>query len=276
MSKVHRYPMLSAADEARFIKRWQKSKDPESGHRLVSSHLRLVVSIANGFRRYGLPVEDLISEGSVGLMQAVARFDQSRACRLSTYAKWWIRASIQEHIMRSWSLVRIGTTVAQKKLFFNLRRLKAELCTGDKAHLSEDDIQEIMTRLQIARHEVASMEVRLAGMDSSLNETVNDEDQSEKIDHLADNSDTPEEVFAGINLHSHQRRVLEEALTTVSPRDREIFVKRRLGDENPTLNDLGRDYGISPERVRQIEHGVFEKIKSYVLEEVPEGRRNLL
>jgi|TARA_B100000315_G_C14579771_1_gene589855 RNA polymerase sigma-32 factor len=270
MRKARSYPLLSAAEESRFIELWQARHDPEAGHRLISSHLRLVIGIANGFRRYGLSLEDLISEGSVGLMQAVDRFDCSRECRLSTYAKWWIRAAIQEHIMRSWSLVRIGTTVAQKKLFFNLRRLKQEIRGSSEGHLSEGDVDEIMNRLQIARHEVVSMEARLSGKDSSLNVPISDADASERIDGLVDVSDTPDRAYEQISEHNYQRRLLGQALATVPERDREIFIKRRIEEDGPTLGELGKDYSISPERVRQIEHSVFEQVRQFVLTEVPE------
>lgn len=273
VQKARSYPLLSQADERRFISLWQDRQDAEAGHRLVSSHLRLVISITNSFRRYGLSFEDLMSEGCVGLMQAVDRFDAARECRLSTYAKWWIRATIQEHIMRSWSLVRIGTTVAQKKLFFNLRRMKRELCGDGDGQLSEDDIATIMGRLQIARRDVVAMEGRLSGMDMSLNVPTSDADASEKIDALADTSETPDAAFENFSEHGYQRRLLGQALAGVPERDAEIFKARRFAEDAPTLSELGADYGLSPERVRQIEHGVFNIVREYVLSQAPEYGR---
>lgn len=268
--KARSYPLLSEAEERRFISLWQDSQNAEAGHRLVSSHLRLVISITNSFRRYGLSFEDLMSEACVGLMQAVDRFDAARECRLSTYAKWWIRAAIQEHIMRSWSLVRIGTTVAQKKLFFNLRRMKRELCGDGDGQLSEDDIETIMARLQIARRDVVAMEGRMSGMDISLNVPTSDTDVSEKIDALADTSQTPDIAYQNFSEYGYQRHLLGQALAGVPERDAEIFKARRFGEDAPTLSELGADYGLSPERVRQIEHGVFKIVRDYVLSEAPD------
>jgi RNA polymerase sigma-32 factor len=272
VQKARSYPLLSESEERRFIALWQDSQDARAGHRLVSSHLRLVISITNSFRRYGLSFEDLLSEGCVGLMQAVDRFDAARGYRLSTYAKWWIRAAMQEHIMRSWSLVRIGTTVAQKKLFFNLRRMKRELCGDRDGQLSTSDIETIMVRLQIGRREVVAMEGRMSGMDISLNVPTSDENALEKIDALADKSETPDMAFENFSEQGYQRRLLGQALAGVPDRDAEIFRARRFGEDAPTLKALGADYGLSPERVRQIEHGVFKIVRDYVLSEVPEYR----
>ncbi|MFP6734055.1 MAG: sigma-70 family RNA polymerase sigma factor [Rhodospirillales bacterium] len=257
--KARRYPLLSAPEERRFIALWQASRDAVAGHRLISSHLRLVISITNSFRRYGLSFDDLISEGCVGLMQAVDRFDSARQCRLSTYAKWWIRAAMQEHIMRTFSLVRIGTTVAQKKLFFNLRRLKRELCGDGEGQLSDADIGTIMDRLQIAGREVVAMEGRLAGMDVSLNAPTSDDDASEKIDALADTSETPDMACEKASEHGYQQRLLAAALAGVPARDAAIFKARRILEDPPHVAPAGRRLWPvagtgAPDRTRRVRH----------------------
>ena len=267
LSGVRNYPMLSVAEEVQYITDWQEKADQKSLHALVTSHLRLIVTLANNFRRYGLSREDLISEGCVGMMQAIDRFDVSKGFRLSTYAKWWIRAAMQEYIMRSWSLVRIGTTVGQKKLFFNLRRMKLELAGSNKGQLTDADIDVIMDRLKVARHEVMSMDGRMSNPDSSLNEVVGDEDMTEWQDRLIDESDTPEESAVHYDEQSFQRGLLTKALGELTEREREIFVNRRLSEEKTTLGKLGELFQISPERVRQIEHSVFMKIQKIVIAE---------
>ncbi len=267
LREVRNYPMLTEAEEVKYISAWQKKCDQKSLHALVTSHLRLVVKLANGFRRYGLNQEDLISEGCVGIMQAIDRFDIDKGFRLSTYAKWWIRAAMQEFIMRSWSLVRIGTTVGQKKLFFNLRRMKLELSGTNEGQLSEDDIEVIMDRLKVAKHEVRAMDGRMSSPDSSLNEVVGDEDRTEWQDRLVDNSETPEDSVAAFQEREFQRSLLTSALDGLTEREREIFITRRMQEEKATLGELGQLFQISPERVRQIEHSVFSKIQNIVLAE---------
>ena len=264
LKKAHQYPMLNFKEELKYIKRWQKSQDTGAIHSLVSSHIRLVARLAGNFRRYGLSQEDLISEGCVGLVQAINRFDASKGFRLSTYAKWWIRAAMQEYIMRSWSLVRIGTTVGQKKLFFNLRRLKSELSGCDDGHLSGEDVDLIMDRLKVARHEVLSMESRLSNTDSSLNEAVNDEDTTEWMERIVDPADNQEIIIGTMEEHEFQRNLVDRALNALTERERTIFITRRIDEEKATLGDLGQKYKISPERVRQIEHCVFDKVQIMV------------
>jgi len=267
LREIRHYPMLSEAEEMQYISAWQKRSNKKSVHALVTSHLRLVVKLANGFRRYGLNQEDLISEGCVGLMQAIDRFDISKGFRLSTYAKWWIRAAMQEHIMRSWSLVRIGTTVGQKKLFFNLRRMKLELGGSNEGQLTSDEIEIIMDRLKVAKHEVMAMDGRMSSPDSSLNDVVGDEDRTEWQDRLIDESDSPEDSVAAFQEREYQRSLLVSALDALTDREREIFVTRRIEEDKATLGELGKLFQISPERVRQIEHSVFLKIQKIVVEE---------
>lgn len=264
LHQIRNYPMLTLDDEVRYIKNWQKKSDQKSVHALVTSHLRLIVKLANNFRRYGLSREDLISEGCVGMMQAIDRFDISKGFRLSTYAKWWIRAAMQEYVMRSWSLVRIGTTVGQKKLFFNLRRMKLELAGTNEGQLTDADIEVIMDRLKVARHEILSMDGRMSNPDSSLNEVVGDEDMTEWQDRLVDDTYTPEESAVYYDERDFQRNLLSNALDELTEREREIFVNRRLSEDKTTLGDLGKLFQISPERVRQIEHNVFMKIQKIV------------
>ena len=267
LREVRNYPMLTEAEEMKYISAWQKKSDPKSLHALVTSHLRLVVKLANGFRRYGLNQEDLISEGCVGMMQSIDRFDPDKGFRLSTYAKWWIRAARQEYIMRSWSLVRIGTTVGQKKLFFNLRRMKHELSGTNEGQLSEDDIEFIMDQLKVAKHEVMAMDGRMSSPDSSLNDIVGDEDQTEWQDRLIDESNSPEDSVAAYQEREFQRNLVFSALDDLPEREREIFITRRMNEEKSTLSELGQLFQISPERVRQIEHSVFSKIQKIVVEE---------
>jgi len=268
LKKAHKFPMLNNKEELTYVENWQKNEDSSAIHSLVSSHIRLVARLAANFRRYGLSQEDLISEGCVGLVQAINRFDARKGFRLSTYAKWWIRAAMQEYIMRSWSLVRIGTTVGQKKLFFNLRRLKIELQGCNDGHLSDEDINLIMDRLKVAKHEVMSMESRLSNSDSSLNEAVHDEDATEWIDRIVDTGDNQEQTYGEIEEHNFRRKLVDMALHDLTERERTIFITRKLTEEKATLNDLGKKYKISPERVRQIEHNVFDKVQLMVMNRV--------
>lgn len=261
---IRRYPMLTHEDEMSLARRWQENEDDDAAHQLVNSHLRLVAKIAMGYRGYGLPVGELISEGNVGMMQAVKRFDPERGFRLATYAMWWIRAAIQEYILHSWSLVKMGTTAAQKKLFFNLRRIKGELQAIDEGDLSPENVQEVATRLNVSEDEVISMNRRLAGPDHSLNAPLRDDSEGEWIDWLEDDEADQETVVAAREEYSNRHNMLVGAMKCLTDRERHILTERRLKDDPTTLQDLSDVYGISRERVRQIEVRAFEKVRKSV------------
>ena len=261
LQQIRRFPMLEAGEEYMLAKRWREHDDLEAAQKLVTSHLRLVAKIAMGYRGYGLPLAELISEGNVGLMQAVKRFEPDRGFRLATYAMWWIRAAIQEYILHSWSLVKIGTTAAQKKLFFNLRRLKGQLQAIDEGDLSPENVSKIATELDVPEADVVQMNRRLASPDHSLNAPVREEGDGEWQDWLEDDSPSQETQLAEEEELTNRRRLLESALKALNPRERRILVERRLQDEPTTLEDLSRNYGISRERVRQIEVRAFEKLQ---------------
>ena len=272
LSEIRKFPLLSPEDEYMFAKRWKEHGDSESARRLVTSHLRLVAKIAMGYRGYGLPVSEIVSEGNVGLMQAVKRFDPDKGFRLATYAMWWIRASIQEYILHSWSLVKMGTTAAQKKLFFNLRKLKGQMQAIEEGDLSPEQVSKIATRLGVPEEEVVNMNRRLAAPDSSLNAAVKAEGDMEWQDWLVD--DTPnQEARLGDSQELGQRKhMLAQALKGLTDRERHIIVERRLVDEPKTLEDLSAKYGISRERVRQIEVSAFSKLQKAMQTMVPEVR----
>ncbi|MDB5488429.1 MAG: rpoH [Reyranella sp.] len=261
LSDIRKFPLLEPQEEFMLAKRWREQGDSKAAHRLVTSHLRLVAKIAMGYRGYGLPVAELISEGNVGMMQAVKRFDPDRGFRLATYAMWWIRASIQEYILHSWSLVKMGTTAAQKKLFFNLRKLKGQMQAIEEGDLTPENVTKIATRLGVPEEEVVNMNRRLAGPDSSLNAPVKAEGDMEWQDWLVD--DTPnQEARLGESQELGQRKhMLAGALKQLTDRERHIIVERRLVDEPKTLEDLSSKYGISRERVRQIEVRAFDKLQ---------------
>jgi RNA polymerase sigma-32 factor len=261
LQEIRRFPMLEAGDEYMLAKRWREHNDLEAAHQLVTSHLRLVAKIAMGYRGYGLPLAELISEGNVGLMQAVKRFEPDRGFRLATYAMWWIRAAIQEYILHSWSLVKIGTTAAQKKLFFNLRRIKGQLQAIDEGDLSPEHVKKIATELDVPESDVVQMNRRLASPDHSLNAPVRGEGDGEWQDWLEDESESQEVRLADDEEMTNRRRLLDSALKALTPRERRILVERRLQDEPTTLEDLSKAYGISRERVRQIEVRAFEKLQ---------------
>ncbi|HZZ70478.1 MAG TPA: RNA polymerase sigma factor RpoH [Phenylobacterium sp.] len=262
LSEIRKFPMLAKDEEFMLAKRWQEHEDPEAAHRLVTSHLRLVAKIAMGYRGYGLPIGEVISEGNVGLMQAVKKFDPDKGFRLATYAMWWIRASIQEYILRSWSLVKMGTTAAQKKLFFNLRKAKSEISALQEGDLHPDQVSTIATKLGVLNEEVISMNRRLSGGDASLNSPMRADSESEWQDWLVDDT-TPsqESVVADTQEKTIRMSLLEEAMTELSDRERHILTERRLKDEPTTLEDLASQYGVSRERVRQIEVRAFEKLQ---------------
>ncbi|MCR5877675.1 RNA polymerase sigma factor RpoH [Phenylobacterium sp. J367] len=262
LSEIRKFPMLPKDEEFMLAKRWQEHGDSEAAHKMVTSHLRLVAKIAMGYRGYGLPIGEVISEGNVGLMQAVKKFDPDKGFRLATYAMWWIRASIQEYILRSWSLVKMGTTAAQKKLFFNLRKAKSEIEALQEGDLRPDQVSQIATKLGVLDEEVVSMNRRLAGGDASLNSPMRADSESEWQDWLVDDT-TPsqESVVADTQEKTIRMSLLEEAMTELTDRERHILTERRLKDEPTTLEELASEYGVSRERVRQIEVRAFEKLQ---------------
>jgi RNA polymerase sigma-32 factor len=261
LRKIHRYPMLEIGDEYMLGKRWRERADREAAHKLVTSHLRLVAKIALGYRRYGLPIEDLIAEGNVGMMQAVQRFDPDRGVRLASYAVWWIRAAIQEYVLHSWSLVKMGTTAAQKKLFFNLRRLKGRLHALDSGDLSPENVAKIATELAVPETEVVSMNQRLSGPDFSLNAPLNADVGEQWQDQLADESSDQEQTVAASEELSRRSGLLRDALSHLDARERDILMSRRLRDAPASLAELAEKYSISYGRVRQIEIHAIDKLR---------------
>ena len=261
LAEIRKFPLLDPQEEYMLAKRWREHQDTEAAHQLVTSHLRLVAKIAMGYRGYGLPISEVIAEGNIGLMQAVKRFEPERGFRLATYAMWWIRASIQEYILRSWSLVKMGTTAAQKKLFFNLRRVKGQIEALEEGDLNPEHVKTIATRLGVPEAEVVSMNRRLASPDSSLNAPVGGEADSEWQDWLADDALDQETRLAESEELDERRTLLSTALEELTPRERDILEARRLRDEPVTLEDLSVKYDISRERVRQIEVRAFEKLQ---------------
>ena len=258
---IRKFPMLEAGQEFMLAKRWQDDEDVDAAQQMVTSHLRLVAKIAMGYRGYGLPLADLIAEGNVGMMQAVKRFDPGRGFRLSTYAMWWIRAAIQEYILHSWSLVKIGTTAAQKKLFFNLRKIKSQLKAIDDGDLKDSTVKTIAGKLNVSETEVVNMNRRMAGPDHSLNAPVRDDADGEWQDWLVDEDPDQEITVGNAEELSLRRGMLEDAMDGLNEREQHILRERRLQDEPTTLEDLSKVYGISRERVRQIEVRAFEKLQ---------------
>ncbi|PPR61055.1 MAG: RNA polymerase sigma factor RpoH [Alphaproteobacteria bacterium MarineAlpha4_Bin2] len=261
LQEIRRFPMLEKDEEYMLAKRWLEHNDTGSAHKMVTSHLRLVAKIASGYRGYGLPLAELISEGNIGLMQAVKRFDPERGFRLATYAMWWIRASIQEYILHSWSLVKIGTTAAQKKLFFNLRKLKGQIEAFEEGDLTPEHVGEIAERLNVTEDEVVMMNRRMAGSDHSLNAPLRADSEGEWIDWLADDSESQELKLAESEEYSKRCDLLKDALGILNERERHILTERRLQENPSTLEELSKIYGISRERVRQIEVRAFEKLQ---------------
>jgi len=264
LQQIRKFPMLEKQEEYMLAKRWLEHADSGSAHQMVTSHLRLVAKIASGYRGYGLPLGELISEGNIGLMQAVKRFDPERGFRLATYAMWWIRAAIQEYILHSWSLVKIGTTAAQKKLFFNLRKLKGQIEAFEEGDLTPEHVGEIAERLSVTEAEVVMMNRRMAGSDHSLNAPLRADAEGEWIDWLADDSESQEIELAESEEYSKRQDLLKSALTILNERERHILTERRLSEEPSTLEDLSKVYGISRERVRQIEVRAFEKLQKAI------------
>ncbi len=261
LTEIRKFPLLSPEDEYMFAKRWKEHEDPEAARRLVTSHLRLVAKIAMGYRGYGLPVSEIVSEGNVGLMQAVKRFDPDRGFRLATYAMWWIRASIQEYVLRSWSMVKMGTTAAQKKLFFNLRKAKNHIGAIEEGDLTPDHTATLADQLGVTETEVTEMNRRLSGGDASLNAPLRSESESEWQDWLADDTADQETRLAEREEMGDRHELLVNAMKDLTDRERDILEARRLRDEPVTLEDLSQKYGVSRERVRQIEVRAFEKLQ---------------
>ena len=262
LSEIRKFPLLAPEQEYMLAKRFAEHQDPEAAAQLVTSHLRLVAKIAMGYRGYGLPVAELISEGNIGLMQGVKKFDADRGFRLATYAMWWIRASIQEFILRSWSLVKIGTTANQKKLFFNLRRMKGKINAMEDGDMKPADVTKIATTLGVTETEVVSMNRRMAmGGDTSLNAPLREEGEGEWQDWLTDSGPLQDEVVAGEQEKTQRHTLLVDAMGDLNDREKHILTQRRLVDEPETLEELSQQYGISRERVRQIEVRAFDKLQ---------------
>ena len=261
LTEIRKFPMLTKDEEFMLAKRWSEHEDPEAAHRLVTSHLRLVAKIAMGYRGYGLPIGEVISEGNVGLMQAVKKFDPDKGFRLATYAMWWIRASIQEYILRSWSLVKLGTTAAQKKLFFNLRKAKSQISAFEEGDLRPEHVTKIATDLGVPEEDVINMNRRLTG-DASLNSPLRSDSESEWQDWLTDDTQVSQETrLADTEEHSLRMGLLQEAMEELTDREKHILTERRLKDDPVTLEELAGQYGVSRERVRQIEVRAFEKLQ---------------
>ncbi|GEO40438.1 RNA polymerase sigma factor [Skermanella aerolata] len=264
-----REPLLTRDHEFDLARSWREDGKEDALHELVRAYTRLVVSTASRFRNYGLPMGDLVQEGNVGLMQAAARFEPDREVRFSTYAAWWIRSAMQDYILRNWSIVRTGTTAAQKSLFFNLRRLRAKIeDASNNGSLTQAGRQKIATELKVEVHEVEAMEMRLSGADQSLNAPISDSGEDDWQDFLADQRPSPEEVVIGMRDSTTRSKWLAEALGELSPRERTIIAQRRLRDDGATLEELGRELGVSKERVRQLEHRAMLKLKESMMKRV--------
>ena len=271
LQEIRKFPMLTPEEEYQLAKSWKEEGDERAAHKLVTSHLRLVAKIAMGYRGYGLPVGELISEGNVGMMQAVKRFDPDRGFRLATYAMWWIRAAIQEYILHSWSLVKMGTTAAQKKLFFNLRKAKSQISAFEEGDLRPEHLSAIATKLGVSEQEVTDMNRRLGG-DASLNAPLRADSEGEWQDWLVDDAETQESELADREDLTNRRMLLGEALKGLNERERHILIERRLKDEPTTLEELSQQYNISRERVRQIEVRAFEKLQKSMKTQIVERR----
>jgi RNA polymerase sigma-32 factor len=264
LDEIRRFPMLEPQEEYMLAKRWREHGDRDAAHKLVTSHLRLVAKIAMGYRGYGLPISEVVSEGNVGLMQAVKRFEPEKGFRLATYAMWWIKASIQEYILRSWSLVKMGTTANQKKLFFNLRKAKSKIDALQEGDMRPDQVKLIAKRLGVPEQDVIDMNRRLGG-DASLNAPIREDgDSGEWMDWLVDDSDSQESRLVASEQADNRHKALGEALDVLNERERRIFEARRLADDPMTLEDLAEEFGVSRERVRQIEVRAFEKVQKAV------------
>ena len=265
LSQIKKFPMLAAEEEYMLAKNWRENGNLRSAHKLVTSHLRLVAKIAMGYRGYGLPVNELISEGNIGLMQAVKKFDPVKGFRLATYAMWWIKASIQEYVLRSWSLVKMGTTTAQKKLFFNLKKIKNQIAPGQEGDLKDDQVNEISKRLDVDSHEVINMNRRMMGQEKSLNDPIKSGESDEWQDWLVDDSLDQELLISQKQEYDDKKELLNNAMKILDEREKEIIKARRLSEEPETLEDLSKKYKISRERIRQIETKAFEKLQKSMI-----------
>ena len=265
LSQIKKFPMLDAEEEYMLAKNWRENGNLQSAHKLVTSHLRLVAKIAMGYRGYGLPVNELISEGNLGLMQAVKKFDPDKGFRLATYAMWWIKAAIQEYVLRSWSLVKMGTTTAQKKLFFNLKKIKNQIAPGQDGDLKEDQVKEISKRLDVDSNEVVNMNRRLMGQEKSLNAPIKDGENDEWQDWLVDDKMDQELATSQKQEYDDKKELLESAMKILNDREKEIIIARRLSEEPDTLENLSKKYKISRERIRQIETKAFEKLQKSMI-----------
>ena len=265
LTKIKKFPMLSAEEEYMLAKSWKDRGDLKSAQKLITSHLRLVAKIAMGYRGYGLPVSEIVSEGNIGLMQAVKKFEPEKGFRLATYAMWWIKASIQEYILRSWSLVKMGTTAAQKKLFFNLKKVKNQISANNMGDLKTEHVNEISKRLNVKKEEVVSMNRRLSGKEKSLNDPIKDEDGTEWQDWIVDDKTDQELKLSQDQEFVERKKLMDNSMNILNPREREILTARRLSENIATLEDLSKRYKVSRERIRQIETKAFEKLQKAML-----------
>jgi RNA polymerase sigma-32 factor len=265
LAQIKKFPMLDAEEEYMLAKNWRENGNLQSAHKLVTSHLRLVAKIAMGYRGYGLPVNELISEGNIGLMQAVKKFDPEKGFRLATYAMWWIKASIQEYVLRSWSLVKMGTTTAQKKLFFNLKKLKNQIAPGQEGDLKDEQVNEISKRLNVDSEEVVNMNRRMMGQEKSLNDPIKSGETDEWQDWLVDSSLDQELIVSQKQEYDDKKELLNDAMKILNEREKEIINARRLSENPKTLEELSKKYKISRERIRQIETKAFEKLQKSMI-----------
>ena len=265
LDQIKKFPMLEAEEEYMLAKNWQSTGNIKSAEKLVTSHLRLVAKIAMGYKGYGLPLNEMISEGNVGLMQAVKKFEPEKGFRLATYAMWWIKASIQEYILRSWSLVKMGTTSAQKKLFFNLKKIKNQIAPNNSGDLNDKHVEEISKRLNVKKEEVVTMNRRLLGKEKSLNAPIKEEDGSEWLDWIVDDKTDQELKFSHEQELSKRKQLMNDSINVLNKREKEILTARRLSEEVVTLEDLSKKYKISRERIRQIETKAFEKLQKAMI-----------
>ena len=265
LAQIKKFPMLDAEEEYMLAKNWRENGNLKSAHKLVTSHLRLVAKIAMGYRGYGLPVNELISEGNIGLMQAVKKFDPDKGFRLATYAMWWIKAAIQEYVLRSWSLVKMGTTTAQKKLFFNLKKLKNQIAPGQEGDLRKEHVEEISKRLEVDSSEVVNMNRRMMGQEKSLNDPIKVGETDEWQDWLVDESLDQELVISQQQEYNDKKELLNKAMSILNDREKEIITERRLSENPTTLEDLSKKFKLSRERIRQIETKAFEKLQKSMM-----------